>query len=410
VQPTPLAPPVQPAPPTPPAPPVGNPTASGPRIELPDTDTPATSLPRESAIENPLGRAPQLVGSAIGGYGELTLNIPSNAPGVIDLRRVVLYFGHNFTPNLHFYSELEIEHAVSSADDKGEVEIEQAYLDSLFTKHFNLRGGLILMPVGIVNIYHEPPTFNGVDRPDVDQFVIPTTWREAGVGLFGEISDSVRYQLYLVSSFNANNFTADSAIREGHQEAQLARAGDVGVVLRLDYEPAAGTVLGASAYGSTSGNTLGPAVGRVPLGLFEADARTRRGGFSARAEVAVLVVGDAGPLNRALATGTMDQMGAVPVSGRSQGAYGEVGYDLLRLLAPACSHSLTAFGRFDYVDTQADVPSDFTAIAALRRYSGTFGLVYRPIPQIALKADYRRHELGAGPGFNEFASAITWMF
>src|SRR4029077_8014894 len=127
-----------------------------------------------------------------------------------------------------------------------------------------------------ININHEPPSFNGVDRPDVDDVVIPTTWREPGIGIFGALAEGVHYQLYVVDGFDANGFTAASAIREGHQEAELAYAGDAGAVGRVDYEPVLGTVLGASAYGATSGNSLRDTVGRVPVGLFEVDARTRR--------------------------------------------------------------------------------------------------------------------------------------
>jgi hypothetical protein len=392
-----------------PTPPPQPPVISAP-ADAAQPDQPQTALPRESAIENPLGRAGAISGSAFGGYGELTLNAPANGPSVVDMRRLVLFFGHDFSEKLRFYSEVEIEHAISSATDQGEVEVEQAYLDGLLAKKLNLRGGLILMPVGIVNIYHEPPSFNGVDRPDLDQLLIPTTWREAGVGIFGELAEGLRYQLYGVTAFNANGFSAQSALREGHQEAQLAYAGDFGGVARLDYEPFLGTVLGFSAYAATSGNTLRSAVGRVPVSLFEADARTRWGGFTARAEAAVLFVGDAAALNQALADGTAEQQEAVPVSSQSRGAYLEVGYDVLRLLAPKERQSLTAFVRGEYVDTQADVPAGSEAKLEFRRYSAVAGLVYRPIPQIALKADYRRREFGAGPGFNEIATAITWLF
>ena len=185
--------------------------APGPSVELPpERDMPAMNLPRESAVENPLGRAPALSGTAIGGYGELTLNAPSNAPAVVDLRRFVLYVGHNFNEHLRFYSEVEVEHAIASSSDQGEVEIEQAYLDGLFGRRLNLRGGLIIMPVGIINVYHEPPTFNGVDRPDVDVLIIPSTWREPGFGIFGELATGLNYQLYLVNGFNASGFSAAS--------------------------------------------------------------------------------------------------------------------------------------------------------------------------------------------------------
>ncbi len=379
-----------------------------PRTPMSDL-TPPTELARESPVENAIGR-PATSGSSFGGYGELTLNVPSNAPGVVDLRRVVLFFGHDFNEHIRFYSELEVEHAVSSASDQGEAEIEQAYLDGLLTKRLNLRGGLILMPMGIVNVYHEPPSFNGVDRPDVDQFVIPSTWREPGMGIFGELSETLRYQLYFVNGFNANGFTAQAAIREGHQEAQLAYARDYGVIARFDYEPALGTVIGVSAYGATSGNTLTSTVGRVPVGLFDIDARTHLGGFSARGEFALLFIGDARALNQALLSGTPEQQGAGPVASQARGAYAEVAYDVLRIVAPSSEQALTAFTRFDYADTQAKVAAGYTPRLEFRRYSQMGGLVYRPIPQIALKADYRHHWLGSGEGYNEFAAAITWLF
>jgi len=391
-----------------------------PAIELPADAAqgpPVTALPRETAVENALGRGGVLQGTAFGGYGELTLNAPgkyvldSPPEATIDLRRFVLFFGHNFSDRLRFYSELEVEHAVSSAGDRGEAEVEQAYLDGLLSRRLSLRGGLMVVPVGIINVYHEPPTFNGVDRPAVDTYVIPTTWREPGIGIFGELREGVRYQLYLINGFNANGFTAESALREGHQEAQLAHAGDWGGVARLDFEPRLGTIFGGSAYYATSGNSLTSTVGKVPVSLFEADARTRIGGFTARAEVAFLFIGDAAALNVALRDTTpAGDPAPDPVASQSRGGYVEAGYDLLRVLAPGSEQSVTLFGRFDYADTQASVPSGFVANPAFRRTIYTVGLTYRPVMQIGLKLDYRRHVFGAGPSGNELAAAITWMF
>ena len=382
--------------------------APGPVVDLPpERDMPATALPRETPIETPLGGAPPLTGTAVGGYGELTLNAPSNGPAIVDLRRFVLFVGHNFTDRIHFYSEIEIEHAVSSTDDAGEVEIEQAYIDELVSHNVNLRAGLNLMPVGIINIYHEPPTFNGVDRPLVDTLIIPSTWREPGFGIFGELATGLAYQLFLVNGFNANGFTAETAVADGHQEAMFAAARDFGAVGRLTYEPMLATIFGASGYYATSGNSLRSTVGSVPVGLIEVDARTRTRGFSARGELAALFIGDTAALNTALeANGTT----SLPVAKRSQGGYLEAGYDLMRLFAPEIDQSVTLFARYDYANTQASVVAGRMADQALVRHILTAGLVYRPIPQIALKGDYMRHWFGAGPGYNEFAAALAWMF
>jgi hypothetical protein len=397
--PTPFAPP-------PPPPPAGPP---GPVMELPpERDMPVTALPRETPIENALGRESAVAGTAVGGYGELTLNAPSNGPAIVDLRRFVLFVGHNFTDRIRFYSEVEVEHAVASSEDPGEIEIEQAYLDGLVSRWVNLRAGLILMPVGIINIYHEPPTFNGVDRPLVDTLIIPSTWREPGLGIFGELATGLAYQLYLINGFNANGFTAEAAVADGHQEGMLAAARDFGAVGRLSYEPILATVFGASGYYATSGNSLRSTVGSVPVGMFELDARTRYQGFTARAELAMLFIGDTAALNTALEAA--EPTTSLPVAKRSQGGYLEAGYDLMRLIAPSIDHSVTLFGRYDYANTQASVVAPRVADQTLIRHIFTAGLVYRPIPHIALKGDYRRHWFGAGPGFNELAAALAWMF
>ncbi len=267
------------------------------------------------------------------------------------------------------------------------------------------------MPAGIINIFHEPPSFNGVDRPDVDNVIIPTTWREPGLGIFGELFEGFRYQAFLVNGLNANGFTAESTIREGHQEAQLARAGDFGGIVRVDYEPILGVNGGASGYFATSGNTLRSTVGVVPVGLAEADFKVKRGAFSLRAELAFLFIGEARALNQALASnGSMDQLSHLPVASQALGAYLELGYDLFRILFPMTDQALVAFGRWDFVDPQAKVPDGFAARPELRQNAATLGAVYRPIPEIGLKADYRHHVYGAGPPVDEFASAITWMF
>jgi len=406
----PPAPPATPAPaPPPPAnmAPASPAAAPGPVMDLPpERDMPATALPRETAVENALG--PGLTGTAVGGYGELTLNAPGNAPAVVDLRRFVLYVGHNFSDRIRFYSEVEVEHAVASSEDAGEIEIEQAYLDGLLGRGLNLRAGLILMPVGIINIYHEPPTFNGVDRPEVDTLIIPSTWREPGVGIFGELGTGFAYQLYLVNGLDATGFSAETAVADGHQEGMLAHARDFGAVGRLSYEPVLATVFGLSGYFATAGNVLRSSVGKVPVGLIEADARTRYHGFTARAELALLFIGDTAALTQALPGVNPDA--TLPVAKRSQGGYLEAGYDLLRLLAPGTDQSVTLFGRYDYANTQASVVAGLTPDQSFIRHIFTAGLVYRPIPHIAVKGDYRRHEFGAGPGYNELAVALAWMF
>jgi hypothetical protein len=374
---------------------------------------PEIALPPPPSMEPPAPPAgaaqPDPTSTSLGGYGELTLNKVQGTPAVVDLRRVVLFVGHRFSDGFRFVSELEVEHAVASSSDPGEFEVEQAYLDWSMSPRFNLRGGLVLVPVGIINQFHEPPTFNGVDRPEVDTLVIPSTWREPAVGVFGELGPGLRYQLYVLDGLDANGFTAASSIREGHQEAALARAGDLGGVARLDYRPVLGTELGLSAYYATAGNSLRATVGRVPVTIAEADVRSRLGRLSGRAEVALQLIGDAGALDAALA---QDPARAAdgPVSARSQGAYVEGAYDVFCHDLPDGARTVTVFGRYDYVDTQAAVPSGFAERPEFRLSIATAGVSFRPIPQIALKLDGRRRWRGDGVRQNEIDAAITWMF
>jgi hypothetical protein len=397
---------------------VAVPVRAQPTIELPREEQPRQGIPRPAALQ--LQRETQIevpleqqatTGTAIGGYGELTLNSPSNGDTVVDMRRLVLYFGHNFTPKLRFYGELEIEHAVTSSADQGEVEVEQAFLDYLAWRPLNLRAGVIIMPVGIINIYHEPPTFNGVDRPDTDVLVIPSTWREPGAGIFGELK-GLRYQLYVVNGFNAKGFTAAGGLHEGHQEAQLALGHDWGVVARADYpfpmlyRFGVSADLGASFYYSHAdqGQAMfkGSQGDDVPVTLAEGDLRLKWRGAELRAELAEVWIGGIHRLNHALEaaasmqaamqTAMMAEMPHryYPVSHRLWGGYVEAGYNVLGPLKLRSGMQLVPFVRYEHVDMQAEVPSGYQRAPGNQRDTITAGLTYRPIAEVALKLDYQR--------------------
>ena len=136
-------------------------------------------------------------GLSIGGYGEITYNNKegSSTPAEIDVQRLVMLFAYKFDDRTSFVTEIEFEHVK-------EVYVEQAFINYAVANGVNLRGGLMLVPMGIVNEYHEPTTFNGVERPSLDNKIVPTTWREMGIGVSGRInSASIRYQAYLMNGF-----------------------------------------------------------------------------------------------------------------------------------------------------------------------------------------------------------------
>lgn len=401
--------------------------STGPTIDLAPPDdprpliprTPGLQLPRESAIEVAIDRPATDTPTGIGAYGEIHLTSPRNGdPTEVDVRRMVLFLGHSFTDRLRIYTELEVEHAIVSSDDSGEFEVEQLILDYLQNRWLNFRLGLVLMPVGIVNQYHEPPTFNGVLRPETDTRIIPSTWREVGGGVFGG-AGPFRWQLYGVTSFKARDFDAEG-IREGHQEGQLARARDWGVVGRVDYVPLPGFDIGLSGYYADAGQgdaALGGA--RAGLGLVEVDARFRWKGIEARGEFVNLWVNDTARINTARMADWMadpDKAGLPfePVAHQLRGGYLEVGYNVLQQLHLRLGSQLVAFVRYERTDTQAEVNGFVRALGKDRQIL-TGGLNFRPVAELAIKLDYQHitsdiNSDGSDQSWGQINAGMAFMF
>ncbi|HXO84232.1 MAG TPA: hypothetical protein VN803_01780, partial [Gemmatimonadales bacterium] len=242
--------------------------------------------------------------TTIGGYGELhyTNHSGRNTPAEINLRRFVIYLAHTFTDRLSFRSEVELEDAkVEGGSAGGEVALEQAILDYRVADRMTLRTGLLLAPMGIINETHEPPTFNGVDRPAFDHDVIPTTWRELGIGIVGTVplGEGLSYRLYLVNGLRADGFSGEEGIREGRQEGREASFANPSLTGRLEWVRPGLRVGGSFWYGgTTAGDTLlGTGSFDAPLTVLSADARYEVGGVSLRGEIANANVGDAEQIN-----------------------------------------------------------------------------------------------------------------
>ena len=133
----------------------------------------------------------------VGAYGETTYNQPEGDNGELDVQRLVLLFGYKFNDKTQFVTEIELEHVE-------EVFVEQAFVNYAVADNVSLRGGLMLVPMGIINEYHEPTTFNGTERPSVDNVIVPTTWREIGIGVTGRFPEaSIGYQAYIFNGFKS---------------------------------------------------------------------------------------------------------------------------------------------------------------------------------------------------------------
>ncbi|MBL4621439.1 MAG: hypothetical protein JKY89_03490 [Immundisolibacteraceae bacterium] len=184
--------------------------------------------------------------TTIGGYGELHWN-NTNETKEVDLHRFVLFFGHQFTANLRFFSELEVEHSIAGDDKNGEVELEQAYIEYDINDSHRVLGGQFLIPVGIINETHEPDTFYGVERNNVEKNIIPATWWEAGVMFSGELGSGFGYDLAVHSGLKAEkNGAFTFKPRDGRQKVSQADASDGAVTARIKYSGIAGLALAAT--------------------------------------------------------------------------------------------------------------------------------------------------------------------
>ena len=350
-------------------------------------------------------------GVSIGGYGEMVYSHfdsrtdagePSGRSDTLDLLRVVLYFGYKFDEHWLFNSEIEFEHANT---DEGEVAVEFAYLDYLWREPLNARAGLVLIPMGFLNEMHEPTTFLSANRPGIERVILPSTWRENGAGVFGQLGD-FGYRAYVVAGLDAEGFTA-AGLRDGRQGGSRSQIEDVAAVGRVDWTGVNGLLLGASAYTGGSGQDLMTAAGGdigARTSILEGHLQWNWRGLQFRALGTTARVDDAAQLNQALGLTGNDSIGE-----EMTGYYLELGYDVLSL-TEGSSMSLTPFVRFEAYDTQKEVPSGYSADGANDVNIVTYGLAWQPFPQGILKADYQNIENLTGSAVNQFNVALGYIF
>lgn len=309
-------------------------------------------------------------------------NEPTDATaGVLDFHRFVLLFTHSFSDRLRFVSELELEHGfVEGLEEGGELELEQAYLDFLITRAVNVRAGMLLVPVGIINERHEPPVFHGVERSFVDTVIIPTTWFDVGAGVHGELGNGVRYRAYVMAPLDATAFSAEEGIRGAAQHGSEAQVRNVALTGRLEYVGTRGLQVGASFWQGKTGFNV-PRID-TSVGLFEVDARFTRGRLEARGQHAHVFIDGAGALNDAMGRLT----GIDPnIAEQLRGSYLEASYRILPARAP---HDAALFVRYENFDTQFKMPAGSVKLPQFDRDAWVAGVTYWVDPDVAIKFDY----------------------
>jgi hypothetical protein len=329
--------------------------------------------------------------SSIFGYGEFNYNRfrDDARTSRADLRRFVLGFGHRFNDRLSFNSEVEIEHAIVSADDAGELEMEQAYLNYRFSDAFNVKGGLFLIPLGLLNLTHEPPTYYGVERNDVETRIIPTTWRELGVGVHGLLAERFNYDVGITTGFNSGKLDDPTVgIRSAHQEGQLADAKDLSIYGALNYQTP-GLLLGGGVFTGDTGQNgqANPLLKGVAarFTLWDLHAKYSAAGWDLRALYTQGRLGDADKVNAVTAAA-----GTPFAAPRSlKGWYGQAAYHVYRNgdidVAP-----FVRLERFE-IRQQEDAANGLLQDPNNLERVRTVGVNFWLHPQVVVKSDLQRY-------------------
>jgi hypothetical protein len=314
--------------------------------------------------------------TSVGGYGELHYN--GGDKDEVDFHRFVLYVGHQFNDWLSFQSELEVEHALSGDGEPGEVELEQAFITADLTQRFGLRfgetdrhtarAGLFLVPVGIINETHEPNTFFGVERNNIENKIIPSTWWEAGIGLSGTFGQGFSYDVAWHSGLEVDS--SSYSIRGGRQKVAKATAKDGAVTARLKWTGVPGVEVAVSGQHQSDITQGERGVGAT---LLEAHADILRNGFGLRA---------------LYARWDLDGKPDVKALGRDKqyGWYVEPSYRF-----DTQAGTLGAFVRHEQWNTEAGLDNVDTLFK-----STSLGINYWPHPRVVFKMDYQFEDAPLG--------------
>ncbi len=333
---------------------------------------------------------------SIGGYGEVHYNQQISKDtrynGKMDVHRMVMFFGYQFNDKTSFITELEFEHVK-------EVYVEQAFLNYNVKPNISLRAGLMLVPMGIVNEYHEPTTFNGVERPNVDNFIVPTTWREIGFGVNGRLANApLKYQMYVMNGFNGYDEAAKlggkKGLRGGRQKGAESTFTSPSVSGKVDYYGIRGLNIGLSAYlGKTqssefNGLDKNDALAenfadstRVGISMLGLDLRYKLRALNLKGQYIHSFLNNVDEYNKVASADLGEQM---------MGYYVEAGYDLLH----GKEQALVPFLRYENYNTQHKMVSGETANKAYHRQDVFVGLSYHLAKGAVVKADYQSSKDG----------------
>ncbi|MES2106495.1 MAG: porin [Pseudomonadota bacterium] len=357
--------------------------------------TSASAAAGGNAAGGSAGLASWAQSTVVSSYGEINYTRPRNATNEAqaDVARAVIGITHRFDEKTKMVAEFEWEHAVTSSTDQGESEVEQLYVEHELDNGLRIKGGLFLMPVGLINTNHEPTAYYGVHRNFVETAIIPSTWREAGIGLSRTHDNGLTWDLGITTGFDLSKW--DAASSEGtesplgsiHQEGQLAKAHDLSVHAALNWRGVPGLLLGGSVFSGKAGQattdfpannariTLWDLHARYTPGLWDLSAVYTRGTISNTEALNLTFVGQ-----------------PTPVPSSFVGWYAQAAYQLWKNQ----QYSFTPFARYELFNTARSysaLPAGLGVAALEDEKVATVGASFKIGEGVVFKADYQKFKL-----------------
>lgn len=350
----------------------------------------------------------------LGAYGEVHFEQPfgnnTKYNGQMDAERMVLLFGYKFDSKTSFITEIEIEHIK-------EVYLEQAFMNYQAKPWLNVQAGLLLIPMGIMNEYHEPTIFNGVNRPQIANALYPSTWREIGAGFAGNLpNEALRYQLYAIngpmSYDGAAKLSGDKPLRGARQKGAQVTMTSPDLSAKVNYYGLKGFDIGLATYLGSTESTLfnnveksntqalnradSSIIGVRMLGL---DFRYQQKNLQGKGELFYSQFANTTEYN----TFTGKDLGSSMF-----GYYAEVGYNISSIVN--WEKNLVPFVRYSQYNTHQSVTPEMSVNAKYDRTVLTAGFSYFLNSSFVVKADYQNFTDASGSSNHQFNSGIGFWF
>jgi len=333
--------------------------------------------------------------TVISGYGEAKYQYyKEEKTATTNVTRAIIFLGHKFSDKIQFFSEWELENAKVANGGSGEFSLEQFLLKYNINKDWYLISGLFVPRIGIINENHLSTTFNGNDRPYLESTIIPATWREIGVGLYGNSAriQGLNYSVALVNGLDASKFKNGTGIRDGRAEGSYGSSRNIAVTAAILYYYNSFRIQVSTYYGGSSGlsnrlsDSLQIATGAfaLPINVSEGNILYKKNGLCIKAMLAHTFINDADKINTVYANNTPRQM---------LGYYTELGYDFLNRKYHG-EKSLTIFVRYENINMDYETATNGIENGPNTQKHVVAGIQFAPLRGVAIKLDYHHATTG----------------